>query len=156
MSVGTRLIAPLLLISGTAMAGDVAKVADCINSASDRYGLRPMLIASVKMQESGQSLNGSILGDNGESVGLMQINKWWWPRLDEFGVSREQLQDPCTNLHVGSWILASEIARHGIPNGIVSYNTGCWPCRSKAKREAGERYAREVVARWHKLESKQW
>ncbi len=44
-------------------------------------------------------------------VGLMQINSWW---IAKFSIPVRELLDPDINTRWGTWILAQEIARHGL------------------------------------------
>ncbi|MDL2216960.1 lytic transglycosylase domain-containing protein [Desulfovibrio sp. OttesenSCG-928-M14] len=44
-------------------------------------------------------------------VGLMQINSWW---IAKFSIPVRDLLDPDINTRWGTWILAQEIARHGL------------------------------------------
>ena len=44
-------------------------------------------------------------------VGLMQINSWW---MERYGISPASLLDSDVNAAWGKWILAQEIARHGL------------------------------------------
>ena len=53
---------------------------------------------------------------------------------------RQRLLDPCINTHVGAWILAQNIRRHGYGWDAV----GAYNARSPVKRNA---YAHRVAAR---------
>ncbi|WP_022657486.1 lytic transglycosylase domain-containing protein [Desulfovibrio desulfuricans] len=44
-------------------------------------------------------------------VGLMQVNSWW---MERYGIPPASLLDPEVNATWGKWILAQEIARHGL------------------------------------------
>jgi soluble lytic murein transglycosylase-like protein len=102
----------------------------CIEAAAYKYNIAPELIKAIIEVESGGNSNAvnvagrSFYPDNqtdaeviiGQSknssfdVGLMQVNKWWFDKYDydyTYGL------DPCFNIHLGSWILAYEISRHG-------------------------------------------
>ena len=39
----------------------------------------------------------------------MQINSSWFPQLEKSGINKEVLKSPCTNIMVGTWILAQKI-----------------------------------------------
>lgn len=43
----------------------------------------------------------------------MQINTWWLPKLQKFGIGEEQLYDPCVNVNVGAWVLAQNFQTFG-------------------------------------------
>ncbi len=78
-------------------------------------------------------------GDGSRDIGLMQINTGWLPVLGRYGISREDLWDPCTNVRVGAWIMSKNIATYGYTwEAIGAYNA-----RSPEKRM---RYAKLVFA----------
>jgi soluble lytic murein transglycosylase-like protein len=64
------------------------------------------------------NLNGS------HDIGLMQINSWWLPKLQRYGITEQQLlADPCLNLNVGAWILSGTLRDHGFNwRGLGAYN----------------------------------
>lgn len=63
--------------------------------------------------------------NNTYDIGLMQINTIWLPQLRKYGISKADLFDPCTNIHVGAWILSGLIQRHGLNwDAIGRYNGG--------------------------------
>lgn len=47
-------------------------------------------------------------------LGVMQINTQHLERLERYGISERDLFDPCVNIHVGAWILADAVRRHGM------------------------------------------
>ena len=66
-------------------------------------------------------------------VGLMQINSWWVERYD---IPPASLLNPETNRAWGEWILAQELARHGLNwRAVGAYHS--------PDEERGRRYA------WH-------
>jgi len=89
-------------------------LASCWNEAAARFGVNPNLLYAIAKTES--SLNPHALNRNKNGsydIGLMQINSRWFPTLRKYGVSEEQLLDPCTSIHVGAWILAQNMQRMG-------------------------------------------
>jgi soluble lytic murein transglycosylase-like protein len=58
-------------------------------------------------------------------LGPMQINTSWWPKLLAYGITQyDVLYDPCVNIRVGTWILASAIADgKDLYSGIGDYNS---------------------------------
>lgn len=81
-----------------------------------------MIIADV---ESKMKPNARNLNENGsEDIGLMQVNSSWLPQLRQYGITRESLFDPCLNVHIGAWVLAQKIQRHGFSwPGFAAYHS---------------------------------
>ena len=79
------------------------------------------IIYSVIEQES--KWNEDAIGDNGDSLGLMQIqSRWHKNRMDNLGVSN--LLDPYQNVLVGIDIIDELISKYGLYGGLAAYNTG--------------------------------
>ena len=79
----------------------------CWDDAAARYQVNPTLLHAIARTESG--VNPRAIGRNrngSRDIGLMQINSGWLPTLARHGITEQDLFDPCTNLHVGAWILA--------------------------------------------------
>lgn len=66
----------------------------------------------------------NINGDNGDSIGYMQIQpKWHKERMERLGVT--DLSDPLSNFRVGCDFLAELIAKYGDEEkALTCYNTG--------------------------------
>lgn len=69
----------------------------------------------------------------------MQINSVWLPELAKHGISARQLWDPCTNIHVGAWVLAQKVRKLGMTWDAV----GAYNATTRAKRIS---YAWKVYA----------
>jgi soluble lytic murein transglycosylase-like protein len=69
----------------------------------------------------GKNKNGSV------DVGLMQVNSIHFPKLKSYGISPEDLFDPCTNINVGAWELASCIRRFGANSKALTCYNGMVP-----------------------------
>lgn len=107
-----------------------SKIDSCISDASYKYNIAPEIIkAIIETESNGNPFAINVSGksyypespekalkiinkNKSESfdVGIMQINKWWF---DRFNYDYSYGLDPCFNVHLGSWILAYEISRHG-------------------------------------------
>lgn len=110
-----------LLLSNNAMAF-------CFDEAGKRYNVNPKLLESIAIVES--SLNPKAMNysnSNGTyDIGLMQINSTWLKKLAEFNISESDLiNNPCTSVNVGAWILSTNFAINGYnKNSLGAYNAG--------------------------------
>lgn len=86
--------------------------------ARQESGLNPLAVNiagesyyPTTREEAEQFIRKAIAAGQSFDVGKFQINSWWMERLalDPFS-----LLDPATNERWGKWILAEEIARHGL------------------------------------------
>lgn len=128
-----RLRSLLVVMAASAYAWPaLANMDACINQAAQRYRVDERLIHAIIQVES--SGNPSALNRNAngsEDIGLMQINSSWLPVLGRYGIQHHHLYDPCTNVHVGAWVLAGNIARYGPTWRAV----GAYNARSLVKRK---------------------
>jgi len=96
----------------------------CWEDAAQRYQVSSALLYAIARTESG--LNPLAIGRNGNGsrdIGLMQINSAWLPTLASHGISERNLFEPCTNIHVGAWILAGNVSRLGYTwDAVGAYN----------------------------------
>jgi soluble lytic murein transglycosylase-like protein len=127
--------------------------ASCWEDAGARYGISPHLLYAIAKTESGLRPAAANLSHRGRTksydIGLMQINSRWVPQLSRgFGISEAALYgEPCTNVMVGAWILASLFQRHGITwDSVGAYNTACSELRGTACHSSRARYAQKVYA----------
>lgn len=103
----------------------------CWQEAGSRYQVDPSLLYAIARTESGLDPAASNRNRNGSmDIGLMQINSAWLPDLARHGVSVQDLWDPCTNIHVGAWVLAQKMHRLGATWDAV----GAYNATSTAKR----------------------
>ena len=111
------LLVSLMVVSPASMSSPVAKGTLCFREAAERYGVSEIMLRAIAWHESrwkANALNDTLNRDGSEDVGVMQINSWWIEkRLPRYGITREHLWEPCLNIHIGAWIYADEIARHG-------------------------------------------
>ena len=121
----------------------------CWEEAGERYGVSSQLLYAMARVES--SLNpGAINNSHRKStgtydVGLMQINSSHLSRLARHGINEADLYDPCTNIHVGAWLLADEFSRHGVSwESVGAYNAACTQLQGKDCRAARAKYAWQV------------
>lgn len=104
--------AALLVGQGRARAS--AEYDRCYQAAATYYDISADILRAIARVESGNNPAATKTNlDGSEDVGLMQINSWWLPRLNAYGITRDHLLDPCTSISVGAWILRQEINQHG-------------------------------------------
>lgn len=107
-----------------------SEVTSCIRDASIKYNISPKIIrAIIETESNGKAYAINVSGKSyypesrkdaleiintnkskSFDIGIMQINKWWF---DKFGYEYSYGLNTCFNIHLGSWILAYEVSRHG-------------------------------------------
>lgn len=96
----------------------------CWQEAGNRYQIEPALLYAIALTES--ALNPAARHGNRDGsidIGLMQINSAWLPHLAKYGISARELWEPCTNIHIGAWVLAQKIRKHGMTwEAVGAYN----------------------------------
>ena len=129
-----------------------SEIARCWVSTGVKYQVDPLLLYSIAEQES--SLNP--LATNGgnsdgtRDIGLMQINSFWFPVLDKYGISEQDLFDPCVNIDVGGWILYQSIQIFGNNwRAVGAYNAGT--SKSEEAEMLRQKYAERVYKRYIRL-----
>src|SRR6202171_29897 len=118
----------------------------CWDEAGQRDGVSPQLLyasAGMEPRLNPAAVNTSHRKDTGSyDIGLMQINSSHLPRLARRGINEADLYDPCTNIHVGAWLLADEFSRYGVSwEGVGAYNAACTQLRGKDCHAARAKYA---------------
>ena len=108
-----------ILIVKTVLA-ETPKQKDYIEETAESYGISPKLVKAIIEVESGGNANA--VGDNGNSLGLMQIQpRYHAQRLKE----GESLLDPKVNVRVGCEILSEIMAKYGtLDEALTVYNAG--------------------------------
>lgn len=115
---------------------------ECIRVEERRRGLPEGLLLAIANTESG--LNWRALNRNADGsydIGVMQINSRHLPRLQQYGITLENLWHPCVNVAVGAFILHEFIAQYGLTwKAVAAYNTGS----PDTKPTAALRYVEKV------------
>ena len=93
---------------------------DYIEETAESYGISPKLVKAIIEVESGGNANA--VGDDGNSIGLMQIQpRYHAQRLKE----GESLLDPKVNVRVGCEILSEIMDKYGTLDEVLTvYNAG--------------------------------
>jgi len=104
-------------------AGEINR---CIGKASMKYNVPKDVIELVALHlENGRV--GMKKNNNNKSydMGIMQINSIHLPELSKYGISENDLiNNACTNIDVGTWLLAKHIASTGsYAKGIGRYHS---------------------------------
>ncbi len=129
----TLLAALALLFPCDSMAGrhQTNEYGACFANAGFYYGVAPDVLWAIAKVESEFNPRAINRNTNGSfDYGIMQINTWWYPKLGK--ELWNSLGDPCTNIHVGAWVLAQCVQQHGNTWEAV----GCYNAKSKDKRNA--------------------
>lgn len=96
----------------------------CWQEAAARYQVNSNLLQAIARTES--AMNPRAVGRNrngSRDIGLMQINSAWLPTLATHGITERDLFEPCTNIHVGAWVLAGNVSRLGYTwEAVGAYN----------------------------------
>ena len=110
---------------------------EMIDDIAVRSGVDPNIVKAIIMEESGGNPNA--VGDNGESIGLMQIQpKHHKKRMEELGIV--SLFDPQENVILGCSILSDLYDKYGNYEDALSvYNSG--------NTEDGKAYAERILNR---------
>lgn len=93
-----------------------------IYSLCKKYEIAYELILSVIKTES--NFQADVIGDNGNSIGLMQIQpKWWQGLADTYGLN---IYEPIDNVHLGILILSKALNDNGgdLDKALKQYNSG--------------------------------
>lgn len=122
------------------MGGNTIASGYCFDEAAKRYNVPVEVLHAISHVESrGHPTAVNRNRDGSYDIGHMQINSRWLPQLKRYGIEEHHLYDPCTNTHVGAWILAQNFYRMGYNwDAIGAYNAV-----SKDKRAI---YAQKIAA----------
>lgn len=130
----------------------------CFNEAGARYQIDPRLLQAIARQES--SLNPKAVNINRDKAGkvvsrdygVMQVNDAHVPKLISMGVLKskdELLTNPCLNVQIGAWVLATHLQKCGISwSCLGSYNAGFAATPTQETRRMN--YARKIYDRYRR------
>lgn len=122
--------------------------AACFEEAAARYQVPVVLLQAIsKIESSGNPRAINRNRDGSYDIGHMQINSRWLPVLSKYGIREADLWDACMNTHVGAWVLAGNIRRHGYTwEAIGAYNAA-----SPDKRIVYAHKVAQVLKKWGQL-----
>lgn len=124
---------------------------DFIFAECEKHNIAPAIVISIIEQES--NYDPSVIGDDGKSTGLMQIQKKWHEeRMDRLGCT--DLLNPFENVAVGIDYLGElKEENKSLYWVLMAYNGGRSYANRKADSGIYSEYAIEVVDRAMKLET---
>lgn len=140
----TCIVGGCALFCGAALAGDIA----CVEQAAYRFQVPAAALRAIVQQETAWRCTPRHPRNRNATydIGCAGINSAWLPQLkSRFGISEQSLLDPCTNIHVGAWILAHNQRQHGNTwRAIGAYNAAteskrreyAWKIRAHMQRHA--------------------
>lgn len=120
----------------------------------DKHSISPAIVIAMIERES--SYRASVIGDNGNSLGLMQIQpRWHEERMVRLGC--ENLLDPFQNVTVGIDILSELIETNSdLYWVLMAYNGGESYANSLMNAGKYSDYAIRIVERASELEDGAW
>lgn len=123
---------------------------DHIFKLCEGRGIDPAIVIEMIRMES--NYNASASGDNGRSLGLMQIMpKWNWDRMDRLGC--HDLLDPYQNVTVGIDLLGELFSKgNSVEWALMAYNGGQAYANRKVSKGEVSYYATTVLSNSAKLE----
>lgn len=118
---------------------------ECLRKAARAYGLPFSLLMAVKRVESGSEwhLPPTVNSNGSLDYGPLQVNDWWLSSElgQQLQLQRNDLEDVCFSLELGTYILWLEISSYGYEDGIASYHTGA----GQRKSQRGKGYYKKVI-----------
>ena len=91
-----------------------------LHAACEEAGITYELALAVIRQETEFR---NVIGDNGDSIGYMQIQpRWHKDRMERLGVT--DLTDPYSNFRVGCDFLAELLSKYTLEEALTAYNSG--------------------------------
>jgi len=104
------------LLVATFLVAPAVAMGDCYVEAASRYSVNVDLLRAIGYHESrlGAVAIDHKNTDGSVDVGEMQINSSNFAELQKYGITPDSLREKrCLNIHVGAWILAGFIKKHG-------------------------------------------
>ncbi len=84
-----RYLMSMLVVLGAAATADADELSSCFRRASIRYDISQRLLEAIAhVESSGNPMAVNQNSNGSEDIGLMQINSFWLPKLEEYGSVR--------------------------------------------------------------------
>ncbi|WP_223214366.1 MULTISPECIES: lytic transglycosylase domain-containing protein [Xanthomonas] len=88
--------------------------ADCFEEAAGYQHVNPWVLRAIAWQESRGRAEAIHVNKNGTiDYGKMQINSIHLRRLSSYGISRDELMQPCVSVYVAAWRLREMVNKYG-------------------------------------------
>lgn len=124
----------------------------CYAAAGSKYKIDPTLLKAIALTESSFRAN---VESPTQDIGLMGINRSWLPILNKrFGMTERDVWQPCTNVHLGAWIIANNYRQFGKNwTAIGAYAASCRKHKGFDCQKVRIAYARKVYSNWLKIKN---
>lgn len=117
-----------------------ASQAACFADAASRFHVSENLLRAIAKVES--NFDPEAVNPSSRALGVMQIHPSNFVALGRYGITEKDLRDPCTNIHVGAWLLAGFIRQYGaVWRAVGGFGAG------NGKRRIDERNRAAYVAK---------
>lgn len=119
-----------------------AEMQNSIRSIAEEYQISFELILAIIKTES--NFHADSIGDNGNAIGLMQIQPKWWSELA--GQMGLDIYNPIDNVRLGKHIFASHLEACGgdLNRALKKYNSGNPNCESDVYVNTVLRHLEEI------------
>jgi soluble lytic murein transglycosylase-like protein len=120
-------------------------IADCFDEAGAYHSVNPWVMRAIVFRES--RFNPRTVASNKNNTsdfGLSGINSVHLPELATYGISRDDLFDPCKAIYVGAWRLRKMIKKYGNNWQAV----GAYHSETVEKRDAYASIVRAILSEW--------
>ncbi len=122
--------------------------ADCFDDAAAAYQVNPWILRGIAHVESrfnpaaiNRNTNGTI------DIGMMQTNSIHLPRLAKYGITRQDIMQPCTSVHVAAWMLREKMNKHGNTWNAV----GAYHSETPFYRDRYAAKVRAIIRKWSSI-----
>lgn len=87
---------------------------DCFDEAAGFHQVNPWVLRAIAAQESTFNANALHVNSNGSvDIGMNGTNSVHLPELAKFGISQNDLLDPCKSIYVAAWQLKKKVRKYG-------------------------------------------
>ena len=122
--------------------------ADCFDDAAAFHHVNPDILRAIAWQESHNQPSAKHLNTNGTvDYGVMQINTVHLATLKRYGLTKEDLMQPCKNVYVAAWHLRQQVDAYGNTWAAVgAYHS--------ARPDLRDQYAaqiEQILVRWQRV-----